>query len=330
MKSLVGIYSRASDDHLERVIHELQRRQVPWIRFDTADFPQLLRLSARFDPNAHGWYGDFTLSSTRYRLQAFQSLWYRRPTKRYAFPDGLSETGYEYARAEAHKGFGGLLYALEACWVSHPDAIRAAEWKPKQLAYASQVGLTVPKTLITNDVQAAFQFFEECQGEMVYKPFNQGVPRPKPGAVWQGAIYTTKMTRAVLEQHASSLPLTANLFQEYIAKQMDLRIIVIGTRVFAAEIHSQQSQRAQVDFRLAYDELHYAVHQLPDVVHQQVLALVRAFDLQFSSMDILLTPEGEYVFLDLNPCGQWGWIERHTGLPLTEALVDLLTCETDN
>ncbi len=242
----------------------------------------------------------------------------------------MSEVGYQYAKAEAQKGFGGILNSLSCHWVSHPDAIRAAEWKPKQLFYAQQMGLRIPRTLVTNDPRAAIQFFEECQGEVIYKPFSQGVPQPKIGEPWLGAVYTTKLTLASLQEHASTIALTTNLFQEYIPKAFELRINVIGSQVFAAEIHSQHSERAKVDFRMCYDDLYYQIHELPSSVEEACRSLVRMFRLEFSAIDMLVTPDGEYVFLELNSCGQWGWIENHTRQPLTEGLVNLLATGTAN
>jgi hypothetical protein len=171
--NLVGIYTRPGDDHLERVLSALHRRQLAVVCFDRAAFPQSLRLAAHFAPGQPGWHGDFLFQGQHYRLEDFRSIWYRRPSRSYRFVDGLSDAGYEYARAEAHKGFEGVLRALACLWVSDPDAIRAAEWKPKQLSYAYHVGLRVPRTLITNDEHAALQFFDECQGNVAYKPLSQ-------------------------------------------------------------------------------------------------------------------------------------------------------------
>ncbi|HVU68226.1 MAG TPA: hypothetical protein VHD63_13890 [Ktedonobacteraceae bacterium] len=321
---LIGVYTRAGDDHLQRVLDELHKRRLPVVCFDSADFPLSLHLAARFDAGQPCWQGDFVHQGHPYRLEDFRSIWYRRPSRMYTFASGLSDGGYEYAKAEAQRGFEGILHSLSCLWVSHPDAIRAAEWKPKQLLYAQQLGLHIPKTIITNNEQAALQFFDECQGEVVYKPLSQGFPRPKVGEVWQGAVYTTKLTRSALHEHLSSVTLTATCFQEYIAKAFELRVNVIGSQVFAAEIHSQHSEHARVDFRLGYGDLKYGIHALPPSIEEACKALVRQFRLQFAAMDLLVTPAGEYVFVDLNSNGQWGWIEHHTGLPLTETLVDLL------
>ncbi len=324
MHALIGIYTRPSDDHLGRVVAELDRRHLSWICFDTADFPHMLQLSARLGSEICGWHGKMHLSHTSIHLEQIHSIWYRRPTKKYQFPSDLSGDELEFATAEAQRGFVGLFYGLSTRWISHPDAIRAAEWKPKQLALAQRLGLRVPRTLITNDPQAALRFFEECAGEMIYKPFNQGVPQPRKGETWQGAIYTTKMTRPLLEAYASGIALTTCLFQEHIPKAFDLRITIIGTQIFAAEIHSQEHEQTQIDFRKGYEQLSYCVHRLPEAIGTACLAVVRAFDLQFAAIDMIVTPEHEYIFLEINPCGQWGWIEEHTSLPLTATLVDLL------
>jgi glutathione synthase/RimK-type ligase-like ATP-grasp enzyme len=321
---LIGIYSRPDDDHLPRVLAALQKRRFPVLCFDRSDFPQSLHLVARLDSELAGWQGEMVYQGRRYRLDDFRSIWYRRPSRTYTFVSGLSEAEHQYARAEAQRGFEGILRSCSCLWVSHPDAIRAAEWKPKQLLYARRLGLRVPKTLITTDPQAALHFFDECQGEVVYKPLSQGVPRPKVGEVWQGAVYTTKLTRVALQAHLSAIALTATQFQEYIAKAFELRLNVIGPRVFAAEIHSQHSERAKIDFRLGYQDLRYRIHTLPACIEDACKRLVRLFKLQFAALDLLVTPDGQYVFVDLNSNGQWGWIEQQTGLPLTEALVDLL------
>ncbi|MBV9706491.1 MAG: hypothetical protein JO125_03685 [Chloroflexi bacterium] len=63
---------------------------------------------------------------------------------------------------------------------------------------------------------------------------------------------------------------------------------------------------------------------MPASIEEACRSLVKMFDLQFSALDVLITPDGEYVFLELNSSGQWGWIENHTRLPLTETLVNLL------
>lgn len=197
---------------------------------------------------------------------------------------------------------------------------------PLQLASVQRLGLRTPRTLLTNNPDEVRAFYETCLGQIILKAVSRGVIEGEK----RRFIYTSK----VQPEHLVALEgvrATAHLFQEYIPKRFDLRVIVIGRQVFAAEIHSQHSERARLDFRQDYSDLTYKVHWLPDDIQAKVLALVRQFDLQFSSMDFIVTLEGEYVFLDLNPNGQFYWLQIRLGerLPLKEAMADLLVSPKD-
>jgi glutathione synthase/RimK-type ligase-like ATP-grasp enzyme len=103
---------------------------------------------------------------------------------------------------------------------------------------------------------------------------------------------------------------------------------VVGTRVFAAEIRSQDSQRQQTDWRHRPEygqSRFYAVHSLPANVARQCVHLVKALNLTFGALDLILTPDDRYVFLEVNSNGQWAYIENILGLPISDAIAELLT-----
>jgi hypothetical protein len=98
------------------------------------------------------------------------------------------------------------------------------------------------------------------------------------------------------------------------------RITVIGVRVFAAEFRPGVGI---IDGRCV-DDTPYRPHSLPDEVSRGLLDLVRTLGLVFSTIDMKLTDEGEYVFLELNPMGQYLYTEILAGLPLTATMAELL------
>jgi glutathione synthase/RimK-type ligase-like ATP-grasp enzyme len=113
--------------------------------------------------------------------------------------------------------------------------------------------------------------------------------------------------------------------QEYVPKQVELRITVVGDRVFAAEIDSQASPMARHDWRAGDPRtMAHRRHPLPLKEAERCLRLTRALDLCFGAIDMVLTPGGEYVFLEINPNGQWGWIQDLTGMPIAEVLAEIL------
>ncbi|MGH8887850.1 MAG: hypothetical protein ACRDYX_22320 [Egibacteraceae bacterium] len=138
------------------------------------------------------------------------------------------------------------------------------------------------------------------------------------------SIYTTRVRREDLSK-MGRVRHTACMFQQYVPKKLELRLTVIGYDVYAAEIHSQKSKTGRIDWRLGYEDLTYEVHALPDHIRSQCLALTMRLGLRFAAIDMILTPDNRYVFVELNANGQWAWIENHTGLALTAALADLLS-----
>jgi hypothetical protein len=103
-----------------------------------------------------------------------------------------------------------------------------------------------------------------------------------------------------------------------------IRAVVIGARVFAASVDSQSIPAARHDVRGAGIRAGYEPYDLPEDVRRALLEMVRGLGLRFCSADLVLTPDSRHVFLDLNPNGQWLWLELEAGLPLSAAMADLL------
>jgi glutathione synthase/RimK-type ligase-like ATP-grasp enzyme len=130
----------------------------------------------------------------------------------------------------------------------------------------------------------------------------------------------------MLEQ-AARITKTAHLFQAYVDKCFEVRVTVIGEAIFAAAIYSQHSDYAKIDFRKRYADLRYATHQLPDTISAKILKLMKHFGLVYGALDLIVTSEGDYQFLEINASGQFGWIEAATDLPLFHTLACLLAKE---
>jgi len=327
MAGTILILTHEQDAHALPVEEILHRQNAQVVRFNLSDFPERIQVAARL--TAGGWEGSLTYQDQDLLIESIQSVWCRRPQPYRANP-GYAVPVRDFLEREAYRGFLGLLLDPSRCtgpfWVSPRDRIQAAELKPAQLAAAASVGLRVPKTLLTNEPAAVRAFFhQECQGRMIAKVVGKGVL--DPDGLFMAGEARFLHTNLVQETHLEDLEgvrVTAHLFQEYIEKALELRVVVIGRQVFAVEIFSQASPRTAVDWRRFYPDLSYGVHQLPHEVEHKLLQLVRHFGLQYSSADMILTPDGEYVFLELNPTGQFLWLAPHTGLPMAEAMANLL------
>jgi hypothetical protein len=328
MKPHILMLTKTFDPHVHPVAEALQRRNVSLIRFDLADFPQRIQLAARIGGDAEGWQGPLTFHGQTHDLADIASIWYRRPTHT-VIPRSYSPPVRDFLALENLRGFVGILHG--PFWVSPRGAIQAAEFKPAQLQAAQALGLRIPRTLITNDPATVLAFFEECEGAMISKAVARGVVDPEGSLLRDQPrfLHTSKVERDHLEEEqVEGVRACAHLFQELIPKAMDLRVTVIGRQLFTVGIQTQ-SEVSALDWRRGYDTLTYTRERLPVEIEQKLFHLVRRFGLQFSSADFMLTPEGEYVFVELNPNGQFYFLVPPTGLPMAEAMADLLCAPED-
>ena len=246
------------------------------------------------------------------------AVWWRRPGLPLGPLDGLAAGARRFAEQEWTRFVQGALRLLDCHWVSHPDAIRAAGYKLVQLARAADHGLRIPDTY-AGASPAALRPLAAGHGQIVAKVVGHGPPIADDSEPAY-RVPTQRFDAADLPADAAIAAAPA-IYQGYVRKRRDVRVTVVGDTLHAATIHSQGTPVTEVDWRRADAyTLPHARARLPDAVAERCLALTHAFGLRFAAIDLILTPDGEYVFLELNPNGQWGWIQELTGLPIAESL----------
>ena len=204
-------------------------------------------------------------------------------------------------------------------WVSpHWNVVRA-ENKILQLRIASNAGLELPETLISSDPSKIEAFWEYCNREMIVKMVSAS-------PIENHVIFTNRVS----ESHMASIDTARyapSIFQRYIPKAYELRIIVVGGKVFVAQIKSQEGETTKTDWRVynkTKEKIQMVADKLPSNIKQKCLSVVEQLGLRFGCIDMIVTPGGRYVFLEINPNGQWFFIQEATGLPIGEVIVDLL------
>ncbi|WP_327293224.1 ATP-grasp ribosomal peptide maturase [Streptomyces sp. NBC_01198] len=307
----VAVATEADDQTADMVITELNRRGVPVVRFNPADFGADLGLSAHFGTRPAPVAGQLVTPSRTAGLARIRSLYWRRPT--WPAFEGLEEADARFAAAQVRHGLGGVLYALPGCrYVNHPLRNFAAEHKPLQLAVAQGFGLSVPATLVSND-RDDVRAFITAHRDVVHKVLRWTPYR-------QGGVGLTTWTEAVTaDELDESVEVVPHLFQARVDKVADVRVVVVGRHVFAVRIDS-----GLLDWRRDYSALTYSVIDLPGRLEKALIAYLEHFGLVSGSFDLAVDRAGEFHWLELNPNGQWGWLEDETQLPLTEAFADLL------
>lgn len=319
---MIIILTGPEDPHADAVIERLERRCAEYLRFDEADYPTRASLSFGCSPDGQ----ISTVLRTQERtidLERVSTIWRRRPGPPKAPPAVQDPSWRTYVELECEAMLNAVWHSLPCRWLPAPTSVlRRADLKQLQLKLAGELGLELPPTLITSDPQAFLDFYREHDGDLVSKLLGTAMTKALKDS--QLARFTQRVTRRDVG-YADTIRYAPMIFQAYVPKRVELRITVVGDRVFAAEIHSQKANRTRVDWR-RYDMSHtpHYPHTLPADVERACLELVRRLGLRYGAIDMVLTPDGRYVFLEINPNGQYLWIEMITGLPISDAICDLL------
>jgi len=304
---------------IDLVSQALARRGVRPVRFNTDLFPSSIKLLARAGDERTAQL--LTETGEQISVAEVCAVWARKLwSPRMA--GELDERYRSMCVQESIAALEGFLDALhDARWVNDLQRQRAAENKQRQLRMAQRAGLRVPRTLITNDPAAARQFFAETEGETVAKLL-------RPVAVSMDTDNAFVYTNRVREEDLAGVEALRHspmVFQELIPKARELRVAYVGGQTFAGALDASGTSRGHTDWRRAApEECRWDVVQLPAEVVSALQELMSELGLVFGAVDLICTPSGEYVFLEVNPGGEWGMLERDLGLPISEAIAEAL------
>lgn len=198
---------------------------------------------------------------------------------------------------------------------AHKAAI--ANNKIHQLDFASSHGFRVPKTLITNNHNAVEKFIDEViPNDVIFKTLNAYM---NPVGI---LTYTSYINKELILQKKASISVAPGIYQEYIKKKAELRIMIVGDEVFSVKIFPTEENA--LDWRKDIFEDIYETYSLPQDISNKILELHKAFGLFYGAYDFILNEEDEYIFLEVNPAGQWLWLERRLSLPISERIAAAL------
>jgi hypothetical protein len=318
---MILIVSAADDPTALAVEKRLRSRGVNVMLFDSGRFPSEARIAVSYRDGVPRY--SLRVDGHLIRFDELTSIWFRRPNRCTAHPSITDEE----VRAVVEQDCGEFLNAF---WDSmnclmlpgSPSAMKIAQRKPTHMARAKALGFDIAPTVFTNDPQEFLDLYREQEGRLIHKITANLTLQERMGTEF--SRLTCGVTRRDV-MHAQSVSLAPIVFQAYVPKRLELRVTVVGDRAFTAEIHSQDSNRTHFDWR-RYDlgsTPHHA-HELPRDVADRCVQLVAQFGLTYGTIDLILTPDGRYVFLELNSAGEYGWIEQVTGLPISDAVADFL------
>lgn len=306
--------THAGDEHAAPVLDALARLRAEAVVLDLSDLPRAGRLAFA--------YGDAGASrelrldgQPPIRADELTAIWWRRP-RPFTAAGGLSPADAALAARQTEEAFMGLLASLGEAGVrlvNDPWRDQVASLKTRQLAAAERAGLSIPPTLVTSDPDEARTFLDACgQGGAIHKQLIT------PPEAWRPTRRVTAGDLARLD----ALRFAPVILQAFVPG-VDVRVTAVKDELFAAEIDARATASPE-DFRLVLADCRVAPCTLPDRDADSLRSLLRDLDLSYAAIDLRRREDGSLVFLEINPGGQWYFVEQRTGQPITAALASLL------
>ncbi|MCS3531245.1 MvdC/MvdD family ATP grasp protein [Chryseobacterium sp. JUb7] len=319
----VLLITNKADITTDFVVKKLKEKKIEFYRLNTEELGDNVEVNLDFHKD------NFKISDrttgNQIDLLDIRSVYFRRPE--------LPNDNSELSRAENQFIRNEISYTLEgiykilnsAYWLNNVKNIRNAENKIFQLRLAKKIGFTIAHSLITTNAGSAMNFYGMNEEDCIIKPIRTGLISDDGNE--EAIIFTNKIY--LDKNNAQRVEGCPTFFQKHIKKRGDIRVTVVGEKVFAAFIHSQDSDDSKVDWRVSQDGLKHSIYMLPEDISANCINLLRELDLNFGAIDLILNENGEYVFLEINPNGQWAWLEKLLGLDISGAIVNLLKDKID-
>lgn len=318
---MILVVTNKSDAHADAAIRVFNKLGRSVFRLNTEDLLSRYRFHLEFDSGGLGGRIEDAQGRTLI-LDEVCAAWFRRPSA--AFNGQIAELDADNGRFahEETEAFLEILYSLPHLrWVNDPFAAERAKVKAQQLALAVNLGARVPRTIITADPSTAREFVEDLTGDVLAKAvYTSNVTL---GGMNHG-ILSSRITKAIFHEHSEAIRFCPTLLQEYCDKQFELRITVVGDRITAVKIDSQSDARTATDWR-ASPAAPQSRFDLPEKMQEFCKEFLRRQNLLYGAMDFIVDPNGEYIFLENNPWGNYLWQDALESIDITGDMVALLT-----
>lgn len=315
---MILILSNKWDLTVDFVVAELRKRRHPFLRLNTEDLATgvatvrlpAFRILASKDDTIH----DLT--------DAISVIWNRRPGKPFDDvrpQDRPSLSTQKFVSDQWYSWLEVLQLVPDVFWINHPRDNDAMESKIRQLQLAKLHGFQIPETVVTNDHKEAMALLRASANGLVAK----ALYAPLIEEADQDYFVFTSRLEDIPEDADAEMRQAPVIFQHALLPKTDYRVTVVGNRVFPVRITLGANVAVEIDWRIVKDDISFTACELPDSLVDLCKSYVQKNSLVFGAID-LVEHQGQFYFLEINPNGEWGWLQKPTGIPIAEALCDVM------
>lgn len=325
MKKILIITHSRDNDCVDIVQKKLENNGAQVVRFNVDHYPLQTSLTTRFTNGQ--WSTLLNIGGEFVRIDDITAFWYRRA---YNIATGLKEEiDAKYLpsmQGEIRATIFGYLESIQCYSLGKPSIYRRLDSKEEQMKVASSLGFLVPDTCITNDPAEAKDFIARVPGEVIAKMqssfaiYEDGV---------ESVVFTNRITAEDVD-HLDTLKFCPMVFQEMLPKKQELRITVVGRRIFPFAINSQNSDEGKIDWRRDGQKLidQWIPVDIPQDLSEKINRLMDYYHIDYGAFDIIQTPSDDYYFIEINAAGEFFWLDHLTpNNEISQSIADLLLGE---
>lgn len=277
---------------------------IKFFRFDVDKFA-----SYEINVSNSSWKIKNILTNNEIEERNVLSIYYRKPI----FPDLSEYENYYHSMIEKDilALITGIVDSFDGKVLSKPYLLRLSENKINQLIFASMNNYLLPKSFIGNDNHSLVIFSDK---KAIIKPLTTG------------KVYTNSECELYQTSYYNfdndDISLTPIYLQDYIPKQYEARITVINNKFYTVRIDTLD----KLDWRKDYENHKYTLIECPEKIKNECIKMLLHYNISFGAFDYIVTPNNDWVFLELNPNGQWLWLEEALNLDISKKIIEYL-CE---
>ncbi len=305
----VLIITNLDDFAADYLILKLMENEISYLRVNSED---ISNWEITYSPSMGI---SLKFKDSNYNLSSVRGVYFRRaPT---IFNDFLNTKNSSFLWRESKEFFEGIYLTISANWINPIFETYKAERKLNQLSVAKNIGFRIPQSLVTNNPVELKKFISEKKS--IIKPISHGLQISENSIF---SIYTHNIDKD-LEFKLDELFETPIYVQERIQNKYDIRATVVGNEIFPVGIRKDNDN--EIDWRKPEITKDYQIIELPSSVSDKCFEINKIFGLSYSAIDLILSDNGDYTFLEINPAGEWVWLEKELGIPISQKLIEELT-----
>lgn len=315
---MILILTNKRDITADFIVSELNAQNASFIRLNTEDLPTGYSVISLPDLEMSLTHHGKTVDL----VKSVRVIWNRRPGKPYDNEPAESRPSaavQNYVNNQWLVWLEGLQLLQDVTWINHPQMNYLAENKIRQLKRASELGFKIPRTLITNDPNQVSKLAVNKKDQLIAKALHS----PLIEEVDEDYFIFTNNIPNVDNLDIDEIKICPSIFQEKLSPKIDYRVTVVGENVFTVRIDSETNDHDEIDWRMQKEGLRFKLVDLQPELEDKCRQYVQSLNLLFGAIDFI-EYNNEMYFLEINPNGEWGWLQKPHNIPIAESLAELM------